>query len=196
MTAAPDAGYVNYFSILGVSEDAKPGDVRKEYRSKMKALVTEIHQKVITPQLLAHYTLEMAKLNAALVILREMDDRQAYWNARKNVMELEVRWIEAVQSGSGDTDRFRREFEAACKDFLSRYVEELMLAAGRDKECVEASGWNPGQERHATRILRHYRHLLNLDILKRLPYTEVTSPHVDWQERERTVAALVAAKGN
>ena len=75
-----------------------------------------------------------------------------------------------------------------------RQVEESMLAAGRDKGCVEASSWDPYHERHASSILRHYRHMLYQEILGRLPFAEVTSPKIDWAERSRTVAAILAGK--
>ena len=79
-------------------------------------------------------------------------------------------------------------------DFLTVYVEEAMLEAGRDKDCVDASNWDSAHERHAFRILRHYRQGLYQEILERLPYCEVTAPAVDWDERTRTVAALMAAE--
>ncbi len=66
-----------------------------------------------------------------------------------------------------------------------------MLDAGRDKECVEASHWNEAHERHAFRILRHYRQGLYQKILARLPFVEVTPPQIDWVERRETVSALL-----
>src|SRR5690606_32846423 len=110
--------------------------------------------------------------------------------ARQETMELERRWREAAERGE-DTDALRRQFDSQIRGFLSRYVEEAMLDAGRDRECVEASGWDAAHERHASRILRHYRHGLYQDILERLPYHEVTPPRIDWEERRRTVAAIL-----
>jgi DnaJ-class molecular chaperone len=187
-----EKGYVNYFEILGLDENARPGDVRKVYRRLMRDLVYEIHNAEITEERRAHYLLEMAKLNAALYILRENDTRDAYWNERKEVMELERRWREAAEQGSPEADQLRRQFDGRIRHFLSHYVEEAMLDAGRDKECVEASHWDAAHERHASRILRHYRHGLYQDILERLPYHEVTKPEIDWEERRKTVAQLVA----
>lgn len=195
MMPREDTGYVNYFGILELDESAKPGDVRKTYRRRMKDLVQEIAEVEITPERRAHYLLEMAKLNAAVYVLRDNELRQAYWNERTRLMELERRWSEAVQAGSPDVDRCRREFDSGIRDFLAKYVEELMLDAGRDKECVEASNWNAAHERHAYRILRHYRQGLYQKVLERLPYSEVTPPAIDWDERRKTVAAALATSG-
>ena len=43
-------GYINFFEILGLNEDAKPGEVRKVYRRRMKELVGEIARVEITQQ--------------------------------------------------------------------------------------------------------------------------------------------------
>ena len=190
-----DDGYVNYFEILGVAEQAKPGEVRKTYRRKMKDLVLEIARVEITEERRAHYLLEMAKLNAGLCLLRDVARRNAYWEERNELMGLEQEWREADVKGA-DTDALRRAFDAKLRDFLSKYVEELMLDAGRDKECVEASHWDAAHERHASRILRHYRQGLHQKILERLPYAEVTPPKIDWDERRRVIAGIVAAKGD
>ena len=189
-----DDGYVDYCSILGVPESAKPGDVRKAYRQKMKDLVREIARVEITEERRAHYLLEMAKLNAALCVLRDTDKRNDYWRRRQEVIELAQRWREADEKHSEDTDALRRAFDGRVRDFLSKYVEELMLDAGRDKECVEASHWDVAHERHAFRILRHYRQGLYQKILEGLPYAEVTRPVINWEERGRVVAELVAGK--
>lgn len=196
-------GYVNYFEVLGVPEDAKPGEVRREYKRRMKDLVGEIARVEITEERRTHYLLEMAKLNAALLVLRDTEMRDAYWKGRQALIELEGRWRSAADASSGkassegeraELDNLRREFDGKLRAFLARYVEELMLEAGRDKECVEASHWDPAHERHAFRILRHYRHTLYHKILERLPYAEVTPPQIDWDERRRTAAALLAGR--
>ena len=66
------------------------------------------------------------------------------------------------------------------------------LEAGHDKACVEASNWDAAHERHASRILRHCRQGHYQRILERLPYWEVTPPQIDWDERKRTIAAILA----
>lgn len=185
-----DNGYVDYFEVLGLDPSAKPGDVRKVYRKKMKDLVYEIYGAEITEERRAHYLLEMAKLNAALYILRDNETRETYWNERQETMDLEEEW--RSRADTAETDPLRRQFDAKVRHFLSHYVEEAMLSAGRDKECVEASGWDAMHERHASRILRQYRHTLYQNILQRLPYHEVTPPRIDWDERRRTVAQLLA----
>lgn len=186
-----EKGYVDYFEVLGLDSTAKPGEVRKAYRKVMKDLVFEIHSAEITEERRAHYLLEMAKLNAAIYILRDNELRETYWRERQEVIELEHEWRTAVDAGSPEIDALRRRFDATVRHFLSHYVEEAMLDAGRDRECVEASGWDAAHERHASRILRHYRHGLYRDILERLPYHEVTPPRIDWDERRSIVAALV-----
>ncbi len=195
---ANEAGYVNYFEVLGLDETAKAGEVRKAYRKSMKDLVIEIGDVVrsvgITEERREKYLLDMAKLNAALYILRENELRDEYWSLRRELIELEARWVAAADAGGPDADRLRKEFDAKVRHFLAKYVEESMLAAGRDKECVEASSWDPYHERHASRILRQYRHMLYQEILERLPYFEVTRPVIDWDERSRTVAAILAER--
>ncbi|MBI4558129.1 MAG: hypothetical protein HY706_11155 [Candidatus Hydrogenedentes bacterium] len=191
-------GYVNYFEILDLDETAKPGEVRKNYRKKMKDLVFEISQAQITEERRAHYLLEMAKLNAAFCLLRDTASREAYWNERRYLIELEEMWREAAaRSGNAvESDALRREFDSKVRSFLAKYVEELMLDAGRDKECVEASNWDEAHERHASRILRYYRHRLYQQILERLPYYEVTPPRIDWEERQRTIGRILAGSAS
>ncbi|MBN2312234.1 MAG: hypothetical protein JXR94_24860 [Candidatus Hydrogenedentes bacterium] len=193
--ADAETGYVNYCEILGVGEDPKPGEVRKVYRRKMKALVGEIARVEITQERRAHYLLEMAKLNAALCVLRDTAAREQYWNERKGLIALEEQWRQADGAGSDEADGLRRKFDARVRDFLSKYVEELMLDAGNDKECVDASHWDTAHERHAFRILRHYRHGLYQEILERLPYAGVTRPSIDWDERSRLAASILAERG-
>ena len=189
-----DSGYVNYFEILAVPEDCKPGDVRKNYKKMMKDLVIEIHNTEITPDRRDKYLLLMAQLNAAFYILRDTAQREAYVAARHEVIELEDQWRNAAEKDPERADALRRQFDRALRDFLSAYMEELMLEAGRDKECVENSNWDPYHERHAGRVLRHYRQRLYREIHERLPYYDVTKPQTDWNERARTVAAIVAGE--
>ena len=186
-----DEGYVNYFEILGLQDTAKPGEVRKNYKQMMKDLVMEIARVEITEDRRARYLLDMAKLNAAFYILRDNETRETYWTSRQELIALEAEWAEAAQGGGANSDLLRRSYDGRLRHFLSRYVEEAMLEAGRDKECVEASNWDSAHERHASRILRHYRHNLYQVILKRLPYSEVTPPEIDWDERGRTVSRLL-----
>lgn len=195
-----DKGYVNYFEVLALPEDAKPGEARKNYKRMMKNLVMEIARVEITEEKRQHYLLEMAKLNAACFVLGVTERRDRYWQDRQDVMALEEEWREAA-SQTGDeaaarADGLRRSFERKVRDFLSRYIEEAMFQAGRDKECVEASHWNAAHEAHASRVVRHYRQRAYQEILERLPYHDVTPPKIDWTERCRTVAAILAGKGD
>jgi len=187
----PEAGYINYFEILGVAEDAKPGEVRKEYRARMKRLVADIARLEITEERRSRFLLDMAKLNAAFYILWKPESREAYWGERQALIELEERWRSAVRDNASDTDSLRRDFDRRIRDFLAKYVEESMLEAGRDKDCVEFSHWDVAHERHAFRILRYYRQTLYQQILERLPFVDVTPPRIDWDERTKTVAAIL-----
>jgi hypothetical protein len=197
IVASDDSGYVNYFEILELDEHAKPGEIRKSYRHKMKNLVNEIASVEITEERRAHYLLEMAKLNAALYILRETESRDEYWNARTKLMDLEQKWNAAAESDdASESDRYRKAYDTRIRDFLGKYVEDYMLAAGRDKECVEASNWDAAHERHAFRILRHYRQRLYRQILERLPYAETTRPEIDWSKRAEQVGRMLAHGGN
>lgn len=194
-----DKGYVDYFEVLGLSEQAKPGEVRKIYKRMMKNLVMEIARVEITEEKRQHYLLEMAKLNAALYVLRNNETRERYWRERQEVMALEDEWRAAAQAAgekaAEQTDQLRRRFERKVRDFLARYVEETVLQAGRDKECVDASHWDAAHEAHGSRILRHYRQRAYQQILERLPYYDVTPPQIDWDERRQTVAAILAGGG-
>jgi curved DNA-binding protein CbpA len=191
-----DAGYVNYYEVLGVPETAPPGEVRKTYKREMKRLVQEIAGQEITEARRSHYLLEMAKLNAALYILRDKDRRDTYWQLRTELMDLEQRWRDDAGKDPAQDDQYRRQFDSKVKRFLSTYVEEAVLEAGRDSECVEASHWDEAHQRHAFRILRRYRHMLYHDILERLPFYEVTLPNIDWNERVETVRGMLTASGS
>ncbi|MCX5757680.1 MAG: hypothetical protein NTU83_04080 [Candidatus Hydrogenedentes bacterium] len=186
-----DDGYVDYFQILKIAPDAKPGEVRTAYKQLMKDLVMEIARIEITEERRDRYLLEMAKLNAAFYILRENETRETYWGARSELIALEDAWRTAVESRTTDMDSARRTYDGKLRHFLSKYVEEAVLEAGHDKACVDASNWDAAHERHASRILRHYRQGHYQRILERLPYWEVTPPQIDWDERKRTVAAIL-----
>lgn len=184
-------GYVNYFEILGVADDANAGEVRKNYKKLMRNLVGEIARVEITGDRRDRYLLDMAKLNAAVYLLRDKAKRADYTALRDELIELERRWCDAEGADPAASDELRREFDGKVRSFLSKYVEEAMLEAGRDKGCVEASHWDADHERHASRILRYYRHRLYQDILERVPFSEVTRPGTDWDERRETVAELI-----
>ena len=188
-----DQGYVNYFDVLGVGESAKPGEVRKSYRRKMKDLINEISRVEVTAELRSRYFLEIAKLNAALLILRDTEEQATYWNERTALIALEQRWREAANAGSDDAEMAAREFDRRVRAWLSKYLEDMMLAAGRDKECVEASQWDRAHERHATRTLREFRHRQYRTILERLPFVDVTTPEIDWDERRGLVGSVLSA---
>ena len=89
-TPEGESGYVNYFEILGLDEDAKPGEVRKVYRRQMKELVGEIARVEITQERRAHYLLERATLNAGLCLLRDQGSRDRYWRERNELIDLEL----------------------------------------------------------------------------------------------------------
>ena len=194
MTPTPetDAGYINFFKILDLDENARPGDVRKVYRRRMKGLVGEIARAEITEQLRAKFLLDMAQMNAALFVLRESDTRDAYWSERQELIDLEAKWRTAVEQSQDEAELLRREYLAKLLTFLSKYCEELMLAAGLDKECVEHSNWDNAHARHASRILRFYRNGLYQKILERLPYVEVTRPDIVWEKRNKFIAEILA----
>lgn len=184
--------YIDYFAKLELTESANPGEVRKHYKKLMKNLVMDIARVQITQQRRDQFLLNMAQLNAAFYILRDNDRRAAYVEARKRVIALEEEWNAAVEAG-GEAEQPRRKYDAALKHFLSTYLEELMLQAGRDKDCVEASHWDLNHERHASKILREHRQRLYHAIQERLPFHEVTKPALDWEERRGMVAELLGA---
>ena len=186
-------GYIDYFEVIELAADAKQGEVRNQYKRLMRDLVMEIQRVEITADKRDRFLLDLAKLNAAFYILRNNTLREQSVSDRTEIMALEERWGAAVASGGSEADGLRRQFDAALRHFLSRYMEELVLEAGRDQECVEASHWDASHERHAGRILRHYRQELYHMIHERLPYYDVTKPELDWDERERTVREILTA---
>jgi len=188
-----DGGYIDYFSLLHLPHDCKQGEVRNAYKKLVRELVSEIARVEITADRRDKYLLDLATLNAAFYILRSSALRDDYVADRNKVMTLEEQWRAAMASGAGEADRFRREFDAALRHFLSRYLEELVLEAGRDPECVEASHWDAHHERHGSRVLRHFRQQLYHQIHERLPYYDVTEPVIDWAERAQTVRETLAA---
>lgn len=188
-------GYINYYDVLGLAENANPGEVRKTFKRKMKNLVGEIARAEITTDLRSRYLVDMAKLNAAVFILRDKDKRELYWVQREELIALEEQWRTAASSGASETDSFRRSFDSKCRHFMSVYMEEAMLEAGRDKECVESSHWDLAHERYASNLLRNARHLAYHEILERLPYYEVTTPTIDWDERALFVQDVLSERG-
>lgn len=187
-----DHGYINYFEILDVTDTCKIGDVRNSYKKAMKQLLSEIGRTTITDSRRDSFLLNIARINAAYYILRDNDRRQQYVDDRAKVISLEEQWRVAVEGGSDEIDSLRRAYDGALRHFLSTYMEELMLEAGRDRECVETSRWSRGHERHASRVLRHFRQRLYHEIHERLPYYQVTRPEIDWDERAQHVAAALA----
>jgi len=185
-----DSGYVDYLEILGLPTDFKPADVRRNYRKKIKDLLAEITGQVMTEDRRNQYLLQIAQINAAFYILRDKDLAEKYLADREEVMSLEEAWQQAAGDAEA-ADGGRRRFDQALRHFLSTYLEEIMLQAGRDAECVENSGWDPAHERHASSVLRHYRQQLYHKIHERLPYYDVTRPEVDWTERAAFVRTLL-----
>jgi curved DNA-binding protein CbpA len=186
-----DDGYVNYFEVLELGEDCKPGEVRTNYKRLIKDLLQEIGRAQITESRRDAFLLDIAKHNAAFYILRDNELRQRYAEDRAAVVTLEDAWHKAEAENPAELDTCRRKFDAALRHFLSRYMEELVLQAGRDKECVEASHWSRAHERHASRVLRHFRQRVYHQIQERLPYYEVTRPEVDWNERKALVNSML-----
>lgn len=186
-----EAGYVNYFGDLGLNEDAHTGEVRKVYKRAIKKLVSEATQGPMSQAKQNKYLLDMSRLNAALYVLKDKDLREAYQNERNELIELEKLWCEAPKDDFELNNKYRAEFETNVKSFLSKYVEEMTLTAGQDKEVVETSNWDAAHARHATALLRYYRHHLYQDILERLPYHQVTEPKVDWDERAKTISSIL-----
>ncbi len=187
-----DQGYINYFEVLGLTETCKIGEVRNSYKKVIKQLLMEIGRSTITDSRRDAFLLDIAKLNAAYYILRDNDRRQQYIDDRARIISLEAQWNVAVEKNSDEMDSLRRAYDGALKHFLSTYMEELMLEAGRDRECVEASRWSRAHERHASRVLRHFRQRLYHEIHERLPFYQITPPEIDWDQRAQLVAETLA----
>lgn len=193
-----EQGYVDYFEMLGLGHDCKPGEVRKNYKKLMKDLVIAISkaaQSEMTDAKRDQFLLDMARLNTAFYILRDNERREKYEADRERVIQLEDEWREAIEQKRESAEPLRRAYDAAVRHYLTTYMEELILQAGRDQECVEASNWDLAHERHASRVLRHYRQRQYHEIQERLPFFQVTTPQIDWEERARTVSALLSEKG-
>jgi hypothetical protein len=193
-----EQGYIDYFEVLDLSHECKPGEVRKQYKNLMKDLVIEIARAAkegMTDEKRDRYLLAMAKLNTAFYILRDNERRQRYVEDRERVISLEDQWREAVEAGQENQEGLRRAYDAAVRHFLATYMEEYMLEAGRDAECVEASRWDAAHERHASGILRHYRQRQYHEIHERLPYYLITKPDIAWPERAQAVASVLTGKG-
>jgi len=192
----PEEGYIDYFDVLGLDDTCKPGEVRKVYRKQMKSLLMEIHNSrgALTPERRDAYLLDLARHNAAYYILRDQVRRDRYVADRAEVIQLEDAWRKLAGQEGPELDRARRAYDGALRHFLSTYLEEYMLEAGRDPDCVEASNWDLAHERHAGRVLRHHRQRLYHEIHQRLPYALVTEPAVDWQQRRAFAVAVIAGK--
>lgn len=185
-----ESGYIDYFSILEVEPGSKPAEVIKNYRKKAKRLVIEISEAEMTEEKRNRYLLQLAQLNAAYYILRDRTRSAQYERSLEEVIRLETEWRERA-GDPASSDQLRRRFDQALRNFLAVYMEEAQLEAGRDPECVEYTGWDAAHERHASRVLRHYRQQRYHEIQERLPYFEVTAPMVDWDERRAVVSRLL-----
>ncbi len=177
-----DSGYVDYRTVLDLPENYKPADVIRTYKKKMKNLVIEISQTKVTQEQRDQYLLLMAQLNAAFYIFRDRARGESYLRERDEVIQLEEEW-RTVTGDPAKSDVMRRRYDQALRSFLAKYMEELVLEAGRDPDCIESSGWDAAHERYAGRILRQYRQQRYHKIHERLPYYEITPPVIDWSER-------------
>ncbi len=185
-----DLGYIDYRVVLELSDGYKPADVIRNYKKKMKRLIVEISEHTDSEEKRSQYLLTMAHLNAAFYILRDKSRGECYLREREELIHLEEQWRDSAASAEA-SDKLRRKYDQALRNFLARYMEELVLEAGRDADCVENSGWHAAHERHAARVLRHYRQQRYHQIHERLPYYEVTPPRVSWEERQQFIQRLV-----
>ena len=186
-----DSGYIDYRKVLELSDTYKPADVIRTYKKKMKNLVIEISQSKVTQEQRDQYLLLMAQLNAAFYIFRDRQRGETYLRDRDEVIQLETEWRQ-VAGDVEKSDMMRRRYDQALRGFLAKYMEELVLEAGRDPDCMEQSGWDAAHERYAGRILRQYRQQRYHEIHERLPYYEISPPSIDWRERAAFVDSLLA----
>lgn len=187
-----DMGYTDYREALALPENYKPADVIRNYKKRMKQLLIEISENKQADDKRDHYLLLMAQLNAAFYILRDRQRGETYLHEREEVMRMEEEWREtAAKHIPGDEDALRRRYDQALRNFLAKYMEEFVLEAGRDPECVENSGWDSIHERLAGRILRQYRQQRYHEIHERLPYFEVSAPDINWDSRAAFVEELL-----
>lgn len=187
-----DMGYTDYREVLALPENYKPADVIRNYKKRMKQLLIEISENRQADDRRDHYLLLMAQLNAAFYILRDRQRGETYLLERNEVMRMEEEWRTATGKGdAGEEDALRRKYDQALRNFLAKYMEEFVLEAGRDPECVENSGWDSVHERLAGRILRQYRQQRYHEIHERLPYFEVSAPDIDWETRYSFVEELL-----
>ncbi len=177
-----DLGYIDYRRVLDLPEQYKPADVIRSYKKRMKQLMIEISDNEHAQERQEAYLLLIAQLNAAFYILRDRERGETYLRAREEVIQLEEDWRNA-NNNPADEDKLRRRYDQALRDFLALYMEEYVLEAGRDPECVEHSGWNSAHERHAGRIVRQNRQQCYQIIHERLPYFEISPPEISWEER-------------
>lgn len=185
-----DMGYIDYRTLLELRDAYRPADVIRTYRKKMKQLMVQISEDKEADDHRDRYLLQIAELNAAYYILRNKELGVQYIREREELMALEKEW-RAMDGDDPEFDGYRRRYDQALRAFLARYMEELILEAGRDPECVENSGWSPNHERFAGRVLRQFRQQRYHEIHERLPYYDITKPEVDWEERARFAATLI-----
>ncbi len=190
-----DSGYIDYRTIIELPDSYKPADVIRSYKKKMKRLVIEIGEGKIDQEREDHYLLLMAQLNAAFYIFRDRQRGETYLRERDAVIRLEEQW-QAVADEPDESDAMRRRYDQALRNFLAKYMEELVLEAGRDPDCIENSGWDAAHERRAARVLRQHRQQRYHKIHERLPYYEITPPTIDWVERASFVDSLVGGALN
>lgn len=187
-----DLGYVDYREALTLPEEYKPADVIRNYKKRMKQLRIEISENQQANDRRDHYLLLMAQLNAAFYILRDRQRGETYLREREEVMGMENEWRTAAgKNAGGEEDALRRRYDQALRNFLAKYMEEFVLEAGRDPECVENSGWDSVHERLAGRILRQYRQQRYQEIHERLPFFEISHPEIDWEGRAAFVRELL-----
>lgn len=192
MTDYPE--YTDYRLILELPDSYKPADVIRNYKKKIKQLTIQISEDPHVQEKQDHYLLHMAQLNAAFYILRDRNRGETYLREREEVIRLEEEWRASASANREDEDALRRRYDQALRNFLTRYMEELVLEAGRDPECVEHSGWSSIHERLAARSLRRYRQQRYHEIHERLPYFEISPPEVDWGERKGFVNQLLGER--